>query len=146
MQDTPEHPDVPDSHARGTFHAGSVAVEDHEDFWLVGFSDAEFETENYLMLQRSMEFDDQDRRLRLDTYSLELALSGKERIVYGGIQSLSITPNTLIAHFSAEASSKLGLASLLITYHLEQPQFERLQSRLRRILADAPNIAAEDEA
>ena len=40
------------------FHAKCVAVEDMEDYWLVGFADDEFDTHQYLMLQRAYEVDE----------------------------------------------------------------------------------------
>jgi hypothetical protein len=45
------------------FHANSVAIDDMDGFWLVGFADEKFDTRQYLMLQRSYEDDAQDVKL-----------------------------------------------------------------------------------
>jgi hypothetical protein len=117
-----------------SFHANCVAVEDMEDFWLVGFADDEFDTQNYLTLQRAFEDDEQDIRLGMNTYHVER--NGQAWSCYGGIEKCCLYPDRIQVHFSADSAANMGgVSSIEITFAMKPAEFERLEHRLQKILA-----------
>lgn len=87
-----------------TFHANCVAIDDMEDFWLVGFADERYDTNQYLTLQRSYEDDEQDIELGMDTYYVERAAQG--RSCYGGIEQFELQRNQVIVTFDLRYRTK----------------------------------------
>jgi hypothetical protein len=76
------------------FSANCVVTE-HPDgvCHLVGFADSEFDTELYLMLQRSFVDEEQDVRLGQDTYHVEWC--DQRTSGYGGIQRFVLKPQSI---------------------------------------------------
>ncbi len=106
------------------FEAQSVAMA-HPDgeFHLVGFADREFNTKTYLMLQRALDFDEQDVALGMDTYHVEWC--GQENSGYGGITRFSLQSGCAEIEFTQDVAEALdGMQRLTITFRLTP--FERL--------------------
>jgi hypothetical protein len=78
---------------------------------LVGFADAEFDTQLYLMLQRSFEDEQQDIQLGHDTYHVEWCDQGRSG--YGGIDRFVLKRNFVEVIFSPDMAKTLGGLELL---------------------------------
>jgi hypothetical protein len=122
------------------FHANCVAVEDMDDYWLVGFADEKFDTKQYLMLQRSFADDEQDVRLGMNTYHVER--DGQQWGCYGGIERFELQRDRVNIAFTEKGRKCLGSVSAMeITFHVSDRQFRRLKDRLGRIFAGAVCLA-----
>ncbi|QDH69915.1 Imm10 family immunity protein [Marilutibacter alkalisoli] len=115
------------------FEAKSVAIEQPVgEFHLVGFADSEFNTNIYLMLQRALEFDDQDVELGMDTYHVEWC--GQESSGYGGISQFVLKTNCAEITFSPNTAETLdGLVRLFISFQLSPSEHLALRAALTSI-------------
>jgi len=55
-----------------TFTAKAVQFSKEEDYYMVGFADDEYEYQNYIVMQRAFEFDEQDLASGMDGEYLEI--------------------------------------------------------------------------
>jgi hypothetical protein len=116
------------------FHANCVAVEDMDDFWLVGFADEPAETRDYLTLQRSFEHDTQDITLGMNTYHVER--NGQRWSGYGGIATFELKRDRVRVEFTNESVRKMGnVARMEITFQIGEQEFSKLKDRLSKIFA-----------
>lgn len=113
------------------FHANCVAIEDMEDHWLVGFADHKFETKQYLMLQRAFKFDEQDCRLGMDTYYVEI--DGQAGSCYGGIKRFELERECVRVELAHKAKARVGERFFEITFNLGSQEFRKLRNRLKRV-------------
>ena len=115
------------------FEATSVAVADPDgDFHVVGFADHASNTKYYLILQRALEFDEQDVALGMDTYHIEWC--GQENSGYGGISHFSLQPSYAEIAFSPDAAEALGdMENLTISFQLKPSEHSALREALGHI-------------
>ena len=122
------------------FHANCVAVEDMEDLWLVGFADDEFETREYLTLQRSFEDDEQDVALGMNTYHVER--NDQRWSGYGGIKKLELKRDRVRIEFTSEGARELGnVAEMEVTFKIGEHELCKLMDRLEKIFAGTSCLA-----
>lgn len=91
--------------------AGKVFAQPQEDHWLLGFADSEFDTENYLILQRAFEFDAQDHAQGMATYYLEI--DDQANSLYGGVSRAVLHPDRIELEFTEEGRGVLGIDEAL---------------------------------
>lgn len=87
--------------------ARHIAVHSDDVVDLVGFSERAGGDGKYLILQRSHEFDGQDRTLGMDKVHVEI--SGESRSCYGGISEISVSHDGIRFSFDEKAAVALGL-------------------------------------
>ena len=112
-----------------------VSVHDPDErTFLVGFYDDPAEPSRYLLLQRSLDPDDQDRTLGHDTYHIEWC--GQEHSMYGGIEEFALGISTARVRFALPSVEALGgLSELMIRFSLPSAEFEALDQSLKVIFA-----------
>lgn len=114
------------------FNAACVAMEEDSDRWLVGFADAEFNTQRYLTLQRGKSPEPQDIKLGLDGYHVEV--DDQSRSCYGGIKCFELFHDHAVVEFENDTLSALGDGKVLIVgFALRQRQLDQLRDCLTRI-------------
>ena len=117
------------------FHANCIAIEDNEEFCLVGFADREYDTRCYLQLQRSHVNDTQDRALGLDTYYVER--DDQSNSCYGGIESIELHSDMVRLDFTDAGSRSLDLRGpTRITFDIDEGTLTALRIQLSTIFAD----------
>jgi hypothetical protein len=114
-----------------SFVATTAAVEEQADVntFLVGLSEDETGEGEHLILQRSCEFSDQDRRLGMATYCL-VTPSGT---AYGGVVSCTLKDRTLEIDLSRDNAVKLGTSRFKIDLAVDAETIRRVRDGLRRI-------------
>ena len=117
------------------FDASVTSGHDHDEaLVLVAFSDDPVKPSRYLLLQRSLEPDDQDRALGHDTYHVEWC--GQERSIYGGIEAFALSSAGANVRFAPEAADALGgLTELTLTFELSPGELEVLGRDLEALFA-----------
>lgn len=124
-----------------SLNAKAVAVEDMDDYWLVGFADDEAEPPHYLQLQRGFKDSDQDIRLGMNTYYIEIDDQGSS--CYGGIERFELRRDQALIKFSSQGKAKLnGIESAEITFKAGNEKFNQLRDRLSKIFAGTPVYTA----
>jgi hypothetical protein len=121
----------PNSHMAPTFHATCVSIEDSEACLQVGFADREFDTTEYLTLQRGHAFDEQDKRLGLANVYIER--NDQRNSMYGGIEHCELLPGSIRFHFDEDGAKVMhGLRRMEITFVASSEKLVALSAALRR--------------
>jgi Immunity protein 10 len=116
-----------------SFHAESV-VSEHPDGegHLTGFADKKYNTEIYLMLQRSYEDQEQDIQLGMNTYHIEWCGQGNSG--YGGITRFVLKPRSAEVYFEPKMTELLGgIERLSISFRLHASEHQALKEALQRV-------------
>jgi hypothetical protein len=114
-----------------TFHATCVSIEETEACLLVGFADREFDTTEYLTLQRGHAFDEQDRRLGLANVYIERNAQGNS--MYGGIEHSELSPGRFRLRFDEDGAKVMhGLREMEVTFVASSEKLSVLSAALRR--------------
>ena len=93
-----------------TMHAASVAAQEADESYLVGFADSRTQPQEYIILQRSVQSDDDEP----DTYFLEI--NGQESSGYGGIRSATLDKNKLTLELADDNDYADGIDSVAVTF------------------------------
>jgi hypothetical protein len=112
-----------------TFHATCVSIEDTEVCLQVGFADREFDTTEYLTLQRG--HDEQDKRLGLAKVYIERNDQGNS--MYGGVEHCELLPGRIRLRFDENGAKVMhGLREMEITFVASSEKLSALSAALRR--------------
>lgn len=84
-----------------------IAVDVENGSYVLGFYEREDGSGKYLLLQRSHEFDEQDRALGMGKVHVEI--SDESRSCYGGISEISVSHDGIRFSFDEKAAVALGL-------------------------------------
>lgn len=95
-----------------TMHAASVAAQEADESYIVGFADSRTQAQEYVILQRSVQSEADDDEP--DTYFLEI--NGQECSGYGGIRSATLDKNQLTLELADDNDYADGLASVAVTF------------------------------
>ena len=113
--------------------AKTVIAERAESFWQVGFADDPVDTTEYLLLRRDVEDDEQNIRLGMATYYVEVG--GQGASCYGGISTFDLQPGQLTITFAPEGAARVGCDKARITFDLSPDEQHNLKDVLRRVFA-----------
>lgn len=83
------------------FNCDKIVFENHSDenFLLVGFSDNGDNPTEYVILQKALSFDKQDKELGMDTYYLEFCFGENTLIGYGICEQILALEKKVVFHF-----------------------------------------------
>lgn len=119
------------------FHASRVVVQDmdEEGYFLVGFADDDYTPQNCLLLQRGYEDTEQDRRLGMATYYVELNDQG--HACYGGISRFALRRDHAFVEFDERGRKELDCeATLQITFSIDDAEFRALAVQVARVFVN----------
>ena len=117
-----------------SFHANKVAIEDNDEWCLVGFADQENDTQGYLQLQRSRIDDSQDQALGLNSYYVER--DDQSNSCYGGVESCELFADMVRLRFTDAGSLSLNLGEpIQITFDIDGETLSALRYQLASIFA-----------
>lgn len=105
--------------------AKCIAIDETDDYWLVGFSDEEYQTREYLTLTRSREDD--------ETYHVER--NDQLYSCYGGIQRLVLHRDRAVITLNTEGVKRLAADTMEIAFSIDDARFEQLKQTLREVFA-----------
>lgn len=108
------------------FTATLVSVVQQDNVWTIGFADDPAEPSNFVILQRGINADEQDRKLGQDTYYLEV--SGQP-LGYGCIQSASLSRQIFTIHLD-QAAGRL-FETLAISFDISKEEWQNLAEKLQ---------------
>ncbi|WP_347902933.1 Imm10 family immunity protein [Pseudomonas purpurea] len=110
---------------------------EEDDVLIVGFADStEDDPQQYLVLQRSCEHDEQDEALGQDTYHVEIAspaLSG-----YGGIEDVCVRPDRITFTMAASTPWCVGFHTIEIALAADLQRNEAIGQALQALFLDTP--------
>jgi hypothetical protein len=127
-----------DADPRCSFDVREIGFENpsEENVVVVGLAEYPAGGGRNLIFQRSIEFDDQDRALGMDTYCLTVETGA---IYYGGVTGCVLDGALLTIGLEVEASIALGVGVECELHLLVGPDvIARLADRLRMVLGGGP--------
>jgi hypothetical protein len=98
--------------------------------FVLGLCENEDGSGDYVLLQRALSFDKQDRKMGMATYNLTVS-SGAT--VYGGINSFSLNDRVLTMQLSADATKVIGDDGFELRLDVDDSSAARLRKALGRI-------------
>ncbi|AVR94503.1 Imm10 family immunity protein [Pseudoduganella armeniaca] len=101
-----------------TFRAASIAAQEADDSYIVGFADSRSQPQEYIILQRSVYPDGEPDEDEPDTYFLEIndqATSG-----YGGIQSATLSQDSFTLVLADDNEYSDGLTAVTVRFDAAQ--------------------------
>lgn len=122
------------------FTATTVAIEDTEDYVLVGFAEGrDGDGGEALHFQRSHEFDEQDAATGMDQVYVER--NDQRQCGYGGIRRVELRPDRLTVRLDEPTSDHLGDDAFEIELRLSPAEFGRLRDGLRAVFRGFETLA-----
>jgi hypothetical protein len=113
------------------FHASCLSIENTDVCLQVGFADREFDTEDYLMLQRAHKFDEQDERL--GTADIYVERNDQANSMYGGVKRFELLPGRVRVLFDEYGSKVMcGLQEMEVTFDASAEKLPALRAALLR--------------
>ena len=117
------------------FAATCVSMDEDSDLWLVGFADAEFNTQRYLRLQRGKSLEaelGEDTVLGPDAYHVEV--DDQSRSCYEGIKRFELFHDHAVVEFEDATLPVLGGEKVIVVeFALRQQQLDQLRACLAKI-------------
>lgn len=107
-----------------------------EDVLTVGFADSENDPQSFLILQRAIEPDEQDKELGQDTYYVEIGDPGMAG--YGGIDDVAITEEKIIFTYSGTTNWCKRIKTFEIDISPQLAAIDDIEASLREIFIDTP--------
>ncbi|HEX4965402.1 MAG TPA: Imm10 family immunity protein [Thermoanaerobaculia bacterium] len=124
--------------------AGFVYWGEDEGVIMVGFADQQYRTEQYVLLQRSTDFSDEDRAFGED--NVHITIDDQSRSQYGGIRSIEIAPGLARIRLEKDSARFLNTdKEIVIRFSVSEPDLAALVSCLRALLSGT-QVKILDEA
>lgn len=96
---------------------------------IIGFADDEFNTKDYVLLQKSLFIDDIPMLNKV-----HITLNSENRAAYGGIVKIILSKKLITIILSKETASSLGVAdSIDIEYAIDEKEFNTLISHFHQL-------------
>ena len=112
------------------FTARAIHASKEDDFYLVGFSEEEYDNSNYLLLSKAFEFDEQDARHGTDGEYFEL--NGQEYSGYKFCRAAFVSKNEFQLHLNP---NRFGIGEVKISLMQVEVETEFMQY-LKEILGE----------
>lgn len=119
--------------------AGYTYSSDGDGVVTVGFADQQYDTQRYLLLQRSKNPSGQDQKLEHD--QVHITIDDQSRSTYGGIRRIEIQPVMVKITLTTESAQQLGTdREIVVRFRVSHPDQTAAVARLREIFADNPSV------
>ncbi len=114
-----------------SFSAKTINVGNIENSYFLIF----YNLEQYFLLQKAHNFDEQDSRNKTDTYYIEY--SDQSRAIFGGVENVVLYRNKINFKLSNKASEALKMSSeLSIEFKANEANYEKMKEELRYIFSE----------
>lgn len=107
------------------FEAEVVEIDETDlDVLIVGF----YTAENYLMIQQSLEYDEQDRQLGMDTYHIER--DDQSYGGYGGVRRINLKRDSIKVELDETGKKNLQSDVIKVDFQTDDETFRLLSKKL----------------
>ena len=117
------------------FTANCVTWQTHDDVAMLGFADDEFNTTQYVILQKDLLPSQQDLQLGHDKPYIEI---GDQRYSsFGGVVKAQLQENQLVLKLDAIAATNMSVDDIIeIAFHLSKERLKEAGNQLRLLLGN----------
>jgi hypothetical protein len=121
--------------------AACVHIQEDEETIILGFADSQYNTQEYILLQRSLLVSESEQAL--DMHKVHLTVNDERHSAYGAIQSVETAGQALRIHLAPDAASKMQADPELIIYYQDTDvDAITLREILERLFALEPGVLA----
>ena len=120
-----------------TFIAKCITCQNDNGLVMVAFADDDVETTKYLLFQRTLEPDEQDRELGQD--KVHVQLDSQEQSGYGGVSALRLNESIVTIEFDASMAQVLGTSAVEIQLEADVDR-ALLREHLSLVMGDEPTL------
>jgi hypothetical protein len=121
------------------FDAAYIFTQSDNDMAMVGFADKQFETEKYLLLQRSISDLHQNKEIGLN--EVHITYNEQSRSTYGGIQKCILYKSGVEIHLDSNTAAKLDTAKKIeIGFIANSAEIDAIQTCLQLLFIETPEV------
>lgn len=114
-------------------------IDEEIDALLIGFADDEFDTQEYVLLQKTLDPSEEDIRAGFD--AVYITYSDESQSMYGGISKIHFTPNKTEITLNHDAAKRLNSSTLIeINYDSSKVNADEFHTYLLQMFADGQGI------
>ena len=114
------------------FDAAHIFAQDDGYMLMIGLADNELEPSKFVILQKTHEYDDQDKQMGMD--KIHIQVEDESRSQYGGINAIQVTDEVIRIALSDEARSALSVdGDIEVAVLKGHPDFEEVKSQLKKM-------------
>ncbi len=112
--------------------ATHIFSQDDGHLAIIGFSDDEFEPSKFIILQKTHEYDEQDKQLGMD--KVHIQIEDESRSKYGGIKAISLSKGIINITLDDETKSILKVdGDIEIALDMNNPEIDNVVSSLKTL-------------
>lgn len=113
--------------------ANCVTCQTQDDVAVLAFADDEFNTTQYVMLQKGLKPSQEDRALGLDKLYMEVNSQGQSS--HGGVETAQLESNRLLLTLDPKAAAKMSLGDTIeISFRVPREKLTEISDQLRFLL------------
>jgi hypothetical protein len=110
-----------------------VTCQTQDDVAMLGFADDEFNTTQYVMLQKGLKPNQQDRECRFDQTYIEV--NSQIHSGYGGVVEALLQENRLVLKLDPQAAADMSVDDTIeIAFQVQKGRLEEIAEQLRLLL------------
>ncbi len=122
--------------------AAYVHTQEDKETILLGFADSQYDTQEYVLLQRSLLVSESEQALGM--HKVHLTVNDERHSAYGAIRSIETAGQAVRIHLIAEAASKMHAdPEITIYYQNADVDAVTLKDILGRLFALEPAVLAK---
>jgi hypothetical protein len=117
------------------FHASRITCQVEDGVAVLGFADDDTHTTQYLLLQRTLEPDQQDRKLGMDQVHLEL--NSQIKSAYGTVEEAQLRKHGVVFRLDPTTAAKVSDGETIdVTFDLSAGKMKELAEQLRLLIGE----------
>jgi len=115
-----------------SFNAGFITCEEADGVIMVGFADDQFATSEYVLFQRTLAPDEQDKKLALD--GVHVQVDSPDKSGYDGIESIRLGRTEAEIVVGQSLVSIIGFGKVHVSFDADDAMFSRLKEHLTKLV------------
>lgn len=113
--------------------ANCVTCQTQDDVAMLAFADDEFNTTQYVMLQKGLKPSQQDRTLGLD--NLHIEVNSQDQSGYGSVETALLEKDRLVLNLDPKAAAAMSVdATIEISFRVPMEKLKQISDQLRSLL------------
>jgi immunity protein 10 of polymorphic toxin system len=121
------------------FKASYIYSDDDGDVVTVGFADQQYDTQIYILLQRTLHPSKQDLNFGHD--NVHIMVCEQSRAKYGGVEQIELHSNQLIITLSADTAKEVKTkCKISVDISAAEVDFSLLKNNLRNVCSEYVNL------
>ncbi|MEZ6100235.1 MAG: Imm10 family immunity protein [Pirellulaceae bacterium] len=115
-----------------SFTSKCVTFQEVDGVVMVGFADDEFNTNQYVLLQRTLQPDEHDRSLGWDIVHLQV--DSPDQSGYDSIKNIRVTLSGIRIELTSEALSVFNCSDVDIAFDIDGDRYSDLLAQLKHVV------------